>query len=109
MHPRSRDIAAQLAGLGAGPGGGADIAIGDVERRQCRFGVLRQAAATRLDKARYRPVAVRRAGLAQYRGTAAQFARQHGQRAAEIEQAVIDTVPEIPVCEVAETMLSAEE
>jgi len=61
------------------------VAIGDVERRKGRFGILRQPASARLDKARDRPVAIGGTGLAQHRGAPAQLARQHDERAVDVD------------------------
>src|ERR1700756_4025587 len=81
---------AQLDTICAGLRVWVEVATGDVERRQCRFRVLRQPAAARFDKARDRLAGARRAGLAQYLGTAAQLGRQHDQSAVDVDPRAVD-------------------
>src|SRR5207237_5646116 len=63
MHRRLHGVVMRLHDSCTRRRVGADVAAGDVERRQRRFRVLRQAASATFDEALTRPIAAARAGL----------------------------------------------
>src|SRR6266702_8397286 len=85
------------------------IAPGKVERRDRRFGILRQPAPSGLGEGRARQGAARRTAVAQHLGSAAQLLDRTTRLPFRSTRGpTMSIVPEMPSCDDADTTLSGE-